>query len=62
MSALASNRWESRREAIVKGRPRSKDSKELAVSDRIGAVRDTLLMLALQLVFRATLIMRRWNY
>jgi len=32
------------------------------LGDRISAIRDTLLVLGLQLVFRATLIMRRWNY
>jgi hypothetical protein len=30
--------------------------------DRMRALRDTLLVLGLQLVFRVTLIMRRWNY
>jgi len=30
--------------------------------ESMAAVRDTLIVLALQLVFRATMIMRRWNY
>jgi hypothetical protein len=29
---------------------------------RIHALRDTLLMLVVQLVFRAMLVLRRWNY
>jgi hypothetical protein len=28
----------------------------------IHALRDTLLMLVVQLVFRAMLVLRRWNY
>jgi hypothetical protein len=30
--------------------------------DRAIAFRDTLIVVAIQLVFRATLAMRRWNY
>jgi hypothetical protein len=33
-----------------------------AASTRLNAMRDTLLVLGLQLVFRATLVLRRWNY
>jgi hypothetical protein len=29
---------------------------------RIHALRDTLLMLVVQLIFRAMLVLRRWNY
>ncbi len=38
------------------------NAKETAMRERMSALRDTLLVLGLQLVFRATLIMRRWNY
>jgi hypothetical protein len=61
MSALAGNRWEVRPEAIGTAAPLSKHSTSL-LQDRVNAVRDTLLVLGLQLVFRVTLIMRRWNY
>jgi hypothetical protein len=61
MSALAGNRWEVRSEAIGSAAPLSKDSAS-ALRDRMNAVRDTLLVLGLQLVFRVTLILRRWNY
>jgi hypothetical protein len=30
--------------------------------NRMNAVRDTLLVLGLQVVFRVTLMLRRWNY
>jgi hypothetical protein len=29
---------------------------------RLGDLRDTVIVLAIHLVFRAALIMRRWNY
>jgi hypothetical protein len=61
MSALAGNRWEVRREAIGSAAPLSKDSTS-ALQNRVSALRDTLIVLGLQLVFRVTLIMRRWNY
>ena len=65
MSALASSGWESQRQevrAMTRAIPASENSEARAIRERISIVRDTLLVLALQLVFRATLIMRRWNY
>ena len=62
MSALAGNRWNSQSEETVAAMPFPKNVEETAMRDRISAIRDTLLVLGLQLVFRATLIMRRWNY
>jgi len=61
MSALAGNRWEVRHEAIGSAAPLSKHSTS-PLQNRINSVRDTLLVLALQLVFRVTLMLRRWNY
>jgi hypothetical protein len=61
MSALAGDHWEVRRETIGSAAPLSKDSAS-ALRNRMNAVRDTLLVLGLQLVFRLTLILRRWNY
>ena len=42
--------------------PFPENAKETAMRERMSALRDTLLVLGLQLVFRATLVMRRWNY
>ena len=62
MSALAGNRWEARRDvAIGSAAPLSRDSGS-PLQNRINAARDTLLVLGLQVVFRITLILRRWNY
>ena len=62
MSALASNGWESRSKETVAAMPFPENAKETAMHERMSALRDTLLVLGLQLVFRATLVMRRWNY
>jgi hypothetical protein len=34
----------------------------MALRERMLILRDTILVVALQLVFRATLALRRWNY
>jgi hypothetical protein len=42
---------------------RSSDgARESRTRERMAAMRDTIIVLAIQLVFRATLAMRRWNY
>jgi hypothetical protein len=60
MSALASSGWESTRQDAQA--THATGNSEGMIHERISAVRDTLLVLGLQLVFRVTLIMRRWNY
>lgn len=62
MSALANGRWESRSGAAVAAMPFPQESKDTAMRDRMRIVRDTVLVLGLQLVFRATMVLRRWNY
>jgi hypothetical protein len=62
MSSLASNSWNQHRQATVSATSMHGNAGNTAVSTRISVVRDTLLVLGLQLVFRATLILRRWNY
>jgi hypothetical protein len=42
--------------------PRSNFSEVGAMRNGIRAVRDTMLVLVVQLVFRAMLLLRRWNY
>ena len=46
-------------------RPRADFSRRLGgfgYAQRAMAFRDTVIVMAIQLVFRATLAMRRWNY
>lgn len=62
MSALANSGWESRSDASVEAIPFPENLKETALRERMLNLRDTILVVALQLVFRATLALRRWNY
>jgi hypothetical protein len=62
MSALAPSRWGSRNAATVAAIPLAEDSKKMAMRERMRIVGDTALVLGLQLVFRATMVLRRWNY
>jgi hypothetical protein len=62
MSVLANSGWESRNTATVATMPIPEASEEKALSKRIRIIRDTILVLGIQIVFRATMVLRRWNY
>jgi len=62
MSALAHNGWQRRQGAAVATMPVPDQSEDTALRDRMRNFRDTLLVLSLQIVFRATMALRRWNY
>ena len=62
MSALANSGWEARGDASVEAMSFPEGSKEMALRERMLILRDTILVVALQLVFRATMVLRRWNY
>jgi hypothetical protein len=62
MSALAGGSCSSLGSAMVAGIPRSDFSEEMAMRNRMRVLRDTLLVLGIQIVFRAMLALRRWNY
>jgi hypothetical protein len=64
MSALANIGWKpTTRTATAVHAMSFPDSAEGSVMRRnLIALRDTLIVLAVQLVFRAALLMRRWNY
>jgi hypothetical protein len=62
MSAMATNRFSSQNEAIAEAMPLAAMSEDMDMSARLATLRDTVLVLALQLVFRATMVLRRWNY
>ena len=62
MSALASNVWRQFRNAAAAEMPFPANCEEISMREKLNAVRDTLLVLALQIVFRATQAMRSWNY
>jgi hypothetical protein len=64
MSALTSMGWKpaNRTSAAVHAMPRPDSAEGSVMRRNLIAFRDTLIVLAIQLVFRASLAMRRWNY
>ena len=62
MSALADNEWNSRQDPEVAAMPFPDSSEERDMRNRMRVVRDTILVLGIQIVFRFTLFLRRWNY
>jgi hypothetical protein len=53
--------WNRNAEAIALAMPFPQDE-VVAMRARLEALRDTLIVLGLQIVFRAAMLLRRWNY
>jgi hypothetical protein len=62
MSALASNDWNVGRHPAGAEMALSTGLEETFMREKMTAARDTLIVLGLQLVFRAVMLLRRWNY
>ncbi|MFZ0884497.1 MAG: hypothetical protein WAN14_13955 [Candidatus Acidiferrales bacterium] len=64
MSTLSSMGWKpaARNATVVPAITPSDSAEPSAMHQSAVILRDTLIVLAIQLVFRATLAMRRWNY
>jgi len=65
MSTLTSSVWKSDNRtasANAHALPFTDASEVSVMRQRAIAFRDTMLVMAIQLVFRASLAMRRWNY
>jgi hypothetical protein len=64
MSALTSIGWKpaTRTAAAVHAMPYPDSAEVSRMRRSVVALRDTLIVLVIQLLFRATLLMRRWNY
>jgi len=60
VSALASNGFTPESDASAMARPSSREGTNMRA--RFETLRDTVLVVALQMIFRATLVLRRWNY
>ena len=60
MSALANNGFKPGSDEDVMALPSSWEDTNMRA--RLETLRDTILVVALQIIFRATLVMRRWNY
>jgi hypothetical protein len=65
MSTVMSTSWKSQSStasATAHALPFPDASEVSVMRQRAIAFRDTMIVMAIQLVFRATLAMRRWNY
>jgi hypothetical protein len=60
VSALANHDFASESDAEVMALSSSWEDTNMRA--RMETFRDTILVVALQMIFRATLVMRRWNY
>jgi hypothetical protein len=64
MSALTNTGWKSDRTVSANAHALPlPDATEVSVMrERAIALRDTMIVMTIQLVFRASMAMRRWNY
>ena len=62
MSALTNDGLAPEGEPMVRVLPFTGSSEDMHMIARLAALRDTILVVGLQMVFRATLFLRRWNY
>jgi hypothetical protein len=62
MSALTNESMAVESEEMASALPYASSSEEMHMSARLAAIRDTILVVGVQMVFRATLFLRRWNY
>jgi hypothetical protein len=62
MSALTDDGMAAQSDEMASVLPFTGASEEMHMSARLAALRDTILVVGVQMVFRATLFLRRWNY
>jgi len=62
MSAYIAAKWNSNSRAIAAAIPFDAAYQDEPMREKLAAVRDTLIVLGLQMVFRAAMLLRRWNY
>ena len=58
---MATMAWEANRGA-AKALVPTPLGRAISMREKVDAVRDTLAVLAVQIVFRVMLLLRRWNY
>jgi hypothetical protein len=65
MSAIAGPDWPDWDRQSDRPRtrlPHTPVLEETVMREKLAAIRDTMIVLSLQLVFRAFMMLRRWNY
>ena len=61
MSAIARPSWSTQNNGLAPRLPHPPVVEESAMREKLAAVRDTLIVLSMQLVFRAFTALRRWR-
>jgi hypothetical protein len=62
MSALAGGEWKTDGDALAAQTACAAVVEETSMREKVDIVRDTLMVLMLQLVFRTMMLLRRLNY
>lgn len=62
MSTTATKNWNSDRGAVATAIALPAQDAGTSMRDAMVVVRDTIVVLAIQIAFRAGLLLRRWNY
>jgi len=62
MSAIAGPDWNAQDNGLRAQFSHPSVLEETAMRQKLAAIRDTMIVLGLQLVFRTFMILRRWNY
>lgn len=61
MALVALSDWGPRNCCLV-ALPDAATAEEAPMREKLAAIRDTMIVLSLQLVFRTVMLLRRWNY
>jgi hypothetical protein len=62
MSALAGNDWQSEQDGVTAEAALPEPAEEIAMREKLNVVRDTMIVLGIQIVFRAMILLRRLNF
>lgn len=62
MSTMATRNWNSNRGAVATAIALPSQDGSRSVREMLIAARDTVVVVVIQLAFRATMMLRRWNY
>jgi hypothetical protein len=62
MSTMTTRNWDADRGAVATAIALPAQDAGASMRDAMVVVRDTIIVLAIQLAFRAGLMLRRWNY
>jgi hypothetical protein len=61
MSAIARPGWNVQNDSLAPRLPHAPVVEESAMREKLAAIRDTMIVLSMQLVFRAVTLLRRWR-